>query len=258
MTDGPLEQLLEPSAPALPAALQTIDGPAGAFVLSKCEPTRLACRRDLAEPPSWPSRGWGHSGRGARARNPVEHVDRPHVGDGSQTLGPDREQARGLLREADQSSPRDRASLPAGPPGLRVSEALGLHRRQRRHHPRASHLVGNAKRGRRQELPSPAPSPSRSWPAHERVGPASALADRQRAANGRHTAPPEPPPARQAWLPGPSRPNAARAVALRTTVHQADQTDTHWSSVPPCGCWTARGGWRRGCLRGSGGWCARA
>lgn len=60
-------------------------------------------------------------------RNPVEHVDRPHVGEDSQTLGPDRDQARALLRAADQASPRDRAlAYLLAHLGLRVSEALRL------------------------------------------------------------------------------------------------------------------------------------
>jgi site-specific recombinase XerD len=60
-------------------------------------------------------------------RNPVEHVDRPHVGEDSQTLGPDRDQARGLLRAADQACARDRAlAYLLAHLGLRVSEALRL------------------------------------------------------------------------------------------------------------------------------------
>jgi len=163
---GALEQLPQPSAAALPA-LQTGDELAGAFLLSKREPTRSAYRRDLADFATFLAatgvqplavrrvhvdayaRMLERHGAAATtiarrlaclsgfyayalgeelvARNPVEHVDRPQVGDDSQTLGPDRDQARALLGAADQASPRDRAlAYLLAHLGLRVSEALGL------------------------------------------------------------------------------------------------------------------------------------
>jgi len=165
VTEGALEPLPEPAAAAVPKQLQTVDELAGAFLLSKREPTRSAYRRDLAGfatflaaarvAPLWVRRV--HVDAYARMlerhgaapttiarrlaclaglyayalaeelidRNPVEHVDRPHIGENSQTLGPDRDQARALLRAADQASPRDRAlAYLLAHLGLRVSEAL--------------------------------------------------------------------------------------------------------------------------------------
>jgi site-specific recombinase XerD len=167
VSDGALEPLSEPAAAAVSERLQAVDELAGAFLLSKREPTRSAYRRDLtdfatflaatgvaplavrrvhvdayarmlerhgAAPTTIARRLACLAGFYAYAlaeelidRNPVEHVDRPHVGEDSQTLGPDRDQARGLLRAADQACARDRAlAYLLAHLGLRVSEALRL------------------------------------------------------------------------------------------------------------------------------------
>lgn len=167
VSDGALEPLPEPAGAALSGQLQSVDELAGAFLLSKREPTRSAYRRDLADfatflaatsvqplsvrrvhvdayarmlerhgaaPTTIARRLACLAGLYAYAlaeelvdRNPVAHVDRPHLGEDSQTLGPDRDQARALLAAADQASPRDRAlAYLLAHLGLRVSEALRL------------------------------------------------------------------------------------------------------------------------------------
>jgi integrase len=64
----------------------------------------------------------GQRGDSVRAR-PRVALQRPQA----QTLGPDRDQARALLRAADQASPRGRAlAYLLAHLGLRVSEALRL------------------------------------------------------------------------------------------------------------------------------------
>lgn len=142
-------------------------GVAAAFLLSKREPTRSAYRRDLADFGEFLSsigldplgvrrvhvdsfvetlRRHGASDATIARRlaclsgfyryaqsedlvaaNPVEHVDRPSVGDDSQVLGLDIHQARRFLRAADAASERDRAlAYLLLHLGLRVSEAIGI------------------------------------------------------------------------------------------------------------------------------------